>query len=281
MKVSEVIRNIPCNVCNGPYYAMGNGATDDWAPLNAAISDGGTVHIPSGVYAISHPLVVSVKDTQLIGEANAVIVPTLDFKGEALIQFGAASSTLKPIYGGGISNLTVDVSGAVDPNLIGVNLVQAWFTHIERLTINGPKGLSSVQQTAFQISAGATEDSPDLANWSANINIYNLQISGSFRYAVRHCSGAVNPVKAQVNGVNYFGGFAFGAGKDRPGSVGFQLETGDSTRVYGVALEDFETGCFIGTQNQGPFDFRMEDCTTPFKLSSGIVSCGPTLAPIK
>jgi hypothetical protein len=273
-------KDVPINVKNTPFMAKGDGSSDDTVAIKLAISyaarQGGTVYFPAGTYCISQPLAWIASNVYLQGDGGAVILPTHNFAGDALIRIGTTSKALNPTYSGGIVDLAVCTAGG-STDLVGVKLIQTWFTHISQLSISNYKGLGQVQQTALQICSGAEEDSPNLANWAGNINIYDLQISGSFKTCISHISGCQNPVKAQVNGVNYFGGFAFGAGKDRSGSIGMDLQTGDSTRVYGLALEDFETGCFIGTQNQGPFDFRMEDCTTPFKFAPGITATAPQL----
>lgn len=267
------LTDTPINVKNAPFNAKGDGVYDDTAAIQGAIDcaagKGGTVYCPSGTYLVSAPLHWTAADVFVHGEGGFKLLVSYNFQGAAIIQIGQATKALNPTYGGGLINVKVDLSNNLNPSLVGVQLIQTWFTHIQRLNITNALGLAQAQQTAFQICSGALEESPNLTNWAGNINVFDLQIAGSFKTAISHSSGCKNPIKAQVNGVNYFGGFAFGAGKDRIGSCGVRLETGDSTRVYGLALEDFETGCFVGTQNQGPLDFRMEDCTIPYKLDAG------------
>lgn len=60
------------NVKAAPYNAVGDGATDDTASIQAAIdacaaAGGGTVYVPEGVYLLTSTLVIGFSDVKLIG----------------------------------------------------------------------------------------------------------------------------------------------------------------------------------------------------------------------
>ncbi len=266
---------MPINVKDSPYRAAGNGWADDTGAIQAAINAaaaGNTVHLPAGRYNISAPLHWTAADICLEGDGGTKIAPMPGFKGAAAILVGGVTPTLNPTYRAAIRNISVDLSDCPSPDLIGIDLVQCWFAHIDALKIFSPNGLSQARQTAFQIHGGGSAQ-----NWSANNNVYDLQIAGSFQTAVRHISGP----GAMVNGTNYFGGFAYGntAAGHKAGTSGFRIEdnAGDSTRVYGFALEDFDLGVYVGSQNNGPLDFRIEDCVTPCVAAPGITFSVPSL----
>ncbi len=281
MNNNTAILNLAVNVRNRPWAAAGDGIADDTGPLQAACDyvageGGGTVLLPSGVYSTSKPFGWTADNVYLLGDGGARVVPSAGFAGEAVVLVGRGSLTSNMLLHGGIANIVVDVSLTQDPALTGVKLIQVLGTRIDGLRISGPKGLAAVRQTAFEISAGSLPGSAPLANWSSNVDVRGLQVEGSFRMAIRHSSGvADSPTKAQVNGTVYWGGYAFGAGKDRQGAVGASFETGDTTAVYRFAVEDFETGCYVGTQNEGPLDFRFEDVAARFRYAVGITATMP------
>jgi hypothetical protein len=264
---------------------MQNGAVDDTFDIqdviNTAAKIGDTIRLPRGEYTISKPLTWTNPDVHLQGEGGTILIAAPNFVGDAVVKIGQSSKGLNPTYRGGISDIAFDLTQTNNHDLIGLQLVQTWFTSVKNIRIFNPNGLSTPRQKAFQISAGALTGNDLFATWACNINVFNLQISGSFIDAISHVSGdAPLSIRAQVNGVNYFGGFAFGCGKGKKGTTGVNLESGDSTRIYGLALEDFETGCYAGTMNQGPLDIRMEDCAVPFKVAPGITLSTPVLQQI-
>lgn len=257
---------MPINVKDSPYRAAGNGIADDYKAIQTALNacpTGGTVHLPAGRYNTSQPLNWTSPDLELTGDGGTKINPTAGFIGEAAILIGKPSPTLSPTYRPVIRNISVDLSDCPLPGLIAVELVQCWFAHIEALKIFSPNGLPLPRQTAFQMNAGGP------AVWAANNNVFNLQVAGSFLYSVRH----IGP--GMVNGTNYFGGFAYGNAGNKAGTFGVRIESGDTTRVYGMAMEDFDTGVYVGTQNNGPLDFRIEDCATPYAVAPGITFTVP------
>ncbi len=262
------------NVKDSPYRATGNGIADDTAAIQAALNVGDT-YLPAGRYNVRKPLHWTAPNVWLHGDGGTKINAMAGFQGEAVVLIG--QPTGNPTYRAGIRNISVDLSDCPVPGLIGVHLVQCWFAHVEALKIFSPNGLAQARQTAFQIHGGAAAK-----NWAANNNIYDLQIAGSFQIAVRHISAP----GAMVNGSNYFGGFAYGNATGKKGTSGFRIEdnAGDSTRVYGFALEDFDLGVYVGSQNNGPLDFRIEDCATPYAVAPGItftVVNGPNGLPVR
>jgi hypothetical protein len=271
------------NVKDSPWKAAGNGAADDYPAIQAAIdatanAGGGTVLLPAGIYSIRQPLHWTAPDVYLQGDGAARILCGPKFSGTSVIAIGKPSSSLQPTYRGGIRNVTVDLSSVAMPDLIGVELTQTWFMLIDLLRIVSTNGLPKPMQTAFQMSAGGVKGGANV--WSANNSVRDIQISGSFLYSVRHIPGAVG---SMVNGTNYFGGFGYGTAANKAGSCGFRIDdaAGDSTRVYGIALEDYDTGVYVGSQNNGPLDFRIEDCTTPYACAPGISFSRPTAEPYR
>ncbi len=269
------------NVKAVPYKAAGNGVADDYTAVQGAIdaaanAGGGTVDLSGGNYAISKSLHWTAPDVYLRGDGAARVIPMPVFTGAAAVVIGAASATLQPTYRGGIENLTVDLSRNNTPGLIGVEEIQTWFTRIELLRIVSTNGLPKPIQTAFQMHGGALPGNPQFSNWSSNNTVRDLQISGSFLYPVRHVGGGPG---GTVNGTNYFGGFAYGTAADKSGSTGFRIEplAGDTTRVFGMALEDFDVGVYVGSQENGPLDFRIEGCNTPYASLPGITFSAPAL----
>ncbi len=266
------------NVKNSPYRAVGNGIADDTSAIQSAINaaSGDTVFLPAGRYNISRPLNWTAPDIALLGDGGTKINPIASFQGEAAILIGKTSTALSPTHRAGLRNISVDLSDCAMPNLIAVELVQCWFAHIDALKIFSPNGLSMPRQTAFQIHGGALASAPPLTNWAVNNNVFDLQVAGSFAYSVRHVGGGPG---GTVNGTNYFGGSCYGNAANKAGTFGFRIDplAGDTTRVFGMALEDFDTGVYVGSQNNGPLDFRIEDCTTPYAVAPGITFSIPGL----
>lgn len=266
------------NVKNVPWNALGNGSADDTIAINMALdavakAGGGTVDCPAGNYMVSSPIKWAANDVYLRGDGGCNIIPLANFKGEAVIMVGKPSATSSPTKYGGIDNIHIDMGNNYNPKLIGAELIQTWFSVINKLRITSANGLPLPIQTAFQMNAGELPNGGWLTNWSSNNHITDLQISGSFLNTVRHVSGcaetAVN-CYGQVNGTIYTGGFGFGTTQNKVGSYGFRIDSGDSTKVYGFALEDYDIGVYTGTMNNGPYDFRIEDCTTQYKFGEGI-----------
>lgn len=262
--------------------AVGTGLVDDFLPIQSAInvvaqSGGGTVFLPGGRYSVSRPLSWTAQDVRLAGDGAAIIAPTAGFLGAAVIAIGYPTATLQPAYRAGLSNITVDLSACVEPDLIGVELTQTWSATINGLRIVSTNGRAAAIQTAFQMNGGALSTNAPLTNWAANNDIYSLQVAGSFQYSVRHVSGGQGGV---VNATNYFGGALFGNAANKTGTVGVQLDigSGDSTRFFGTALEDFDIGVYVGSQNNGPIDVRIEGCNTPYAAAPGITFTVPALA---
>lgn len=265
------------NVKSAPWNAAGNGANDDYNAIQSAINavgalGGGTILCPSGKYSISQALTWTAPDVYLVGDGAATIVPRPKFTGAAAIVIGEASAVLTPTYRGGIENMTVDLSQNTSPDLVGVKLIQAWFSHIDLLRISNPNGLAVPIQRAFVIDAGTLAGGLPGSTWSANNNIYDLQIGGSFAVAIQHM--AVNG--GMVNGTNYFGGFAFGV-PGHPSTYAFRIEqmAGDSTRMSGTAFEDWGTGVYVASPNNGPFDPRFENCMVKYEVAPGITLTVP------
>lgn len=265
------------NVKDSPWKAIGNGIDDDYIPLQRAItamgnSGGGEVFLPTGKYSISGTLLNTYPNVYLIGDGAASIIPKAIFAGDSVICYGKASGVLTPTYRGGIENITVDLSQNNSPNLVGVKLIQTWFTRLGSLRIFNPNGLRIPIQTGFVIDSGSLIDGA--ANWASNNSINDLQISGSFQTAIAHTSATPG---GMVNGTNYFGGFAYGAGQDKLGTCAVRIESGDSTRMYGFAIEDWDLGISVSTPNNGPFDVRMEGVNIPYSTTPGITFTVPTL----
>lgn len=260
-----------------PWNAAGNGVNDDYPAIQSAINamaslGGGTINVPKGVYSISQALTWTAPDVYLVGDGAAKLMPRPKFTGEAAIVMGQASAALSPTYRGGIDNITVDLSQNASPNLIGVKLIQTWFACVNLLRINNPNGLAVPIQKAFVLDSGTIATGLPGLTWSSNNNIYDLQIGGSFAIAIQHV--AING--GMVNGTNYFGGFAFGV-PGKPGTFAFRIEpsAGDSTRMNGTAFEDWGTGVYVGSPNNGPLDVRMENCTIPYATAPGITFTVP------
>lgn len=268
------------NVKDALFRAAGNGSDDDAPKIQAAInavakSGGGTVFLPGGSYLINRPLVWTSPDVHLVGDGAARVVVSASFQGAGAVIIGASSAVSSPTYYGGIEKITVDLSASLDTNLSGAILMQAWFTRVALLRVVNVHGLAAASQTALMLHGGGTKTATaPMINWCSNISVHDLQVSGSFRYSVRHAADA----GGAVNGTNYFGGFAYGNRK--PGSIGFCIDkgAGDTTRVYGMALEDFDVGVYVGSQNNGPLDFRIEDCNTPYIAAPNISFSIPALS---
>jgi hypothetical protein len=260
--------------------ASGNGIADDYHAIQSAIdavaaAGGGTVSLPAGNYSISRPLKWTDPDVYLAGDGAARILPSAGFQGAAAIIMGRSSVNGAPTLRGGIQNITVDLNRNQTPDLIGVQLIQTWFARIDLLRVMSPNGMAKPIQTAFQMHGGGLPGAAPETTWSANNSVRDLQVTGSFRFPVRHIGGSAG---GTVNGTNYFGGLAYGNAGDKTGSFGFYIEpgAGDSTRVYGMALEDFDKAVVCCFQNNGPFDFRIEGCNTHYAAAPGITFDTPS-----
>ncbi len=269
------------NVKDAPYRAAGDGSHDDHDAIQSAInavaeSGGGTVDLSAGLYLVSRSLAWTEPNVYLRGDGAAVIAPSPNFVGAAVVSVGAASLTRTPTYRGGIENIEVALGINGVDTLVGVALTQTWFTRINLLRVTSANGQAKSRQTAFLMHGGALTGNPVNSNWSANNSVRDLQVNGSFKWSVRHSSGGPG---GTVNGTNYFGGFAYGTAVDKSGSTGFRIDdgAGDTTRVYGMALEDFDVGAYVGFQNNGTLDFRIEDCNTPYAGAPGVSFSVPAL----
>src|SRR6266536_745840 len=97
------------NVKDPPYNAAGDGVTDDWMPIDHALSDaaGRTVYFPAGIYLIGTGLVPSSTVILLGDDRDTVTIkcsPTM--QGNAVIHLPANSA---------ISNITLDANFALQP----------------------------------------------------------------------------------------------------------------------------------------------------------------------
>lgn len=159
-KVSySVIKNAPVNVKD--YGAKGDGVTDDWAAIQAAINStldpsatspytnklgtGGVIYFPAGRYRISQSITIP-NATTLVGDGRqaSLIAPLPAFSGPLLTDKGHAGKIF-------INDLRVDAAfptgnlSVADPNYasvtacieLGNNLVQHGQAKLENLYLSG------------------------------------------------------------------------------------------------------------------------------------------------
>lgn len=268
---------------NGTWQQIGQGlnirsfggakadGSDDFAAIQAtvaavaALPNGGTVYCPSGTYSISQSITWTAANVYWASDGGCTLAVRATFTGAAGMIVGASSASPAPLLYGGISNTTVDLSANSTPTLRGIQLIQTWFLVLNNVHIKNPNGLPTPIQTALELSAGGQDAHPAVIIFGANNDIYNLEVGGSFVYAIRQVTGCTGACpNAGVNGTNYFGGSIFGDSPHPAGTFGLHIDdnSGDSTRVYGLRIEDYDTCVYVGSANNGPIDPRLEGCTT-------------------
>lgn len=252
--------------------AVPNTGADQFTAIQATINvvaafpAGGTVFCPAGVYTISQALHWTADNVYFQGDGACVIQVRPSFTGNAGIVVGATSATITPTQLGGISGMTMDLTVNSTSSLIGIQLIQTWSMILNNVSIKNVNGLPTPIQTGLQLHSGALPGSTTAVIFAENNEIYNLRITGSFVYAVHHITGCSPGCgsNAQVNGTNYYGGSLFGDASFPAGTFGLKIDddAGDTTRAYGLRLEDFDTCLYVGEQFNGPLDVRTEGCVT-------------------
>jgi hypothetical protein len=137
------LKNLFFNVKDPTYGAVGNGASDDTAALQAAITaagaaGGGIVFLPAGTYKISTPLTMSASNVTLLGSGGqgCVIQPSGSFVGSQVILLSADFTSIRDLtiayanttYSGNPVAAGIQITAARSVTLFNVNLyyIDGW-----------------------------------------------------------------------------------------------------------------------------------------------------------
>lgn len=228
------------------YGAVADGITDDTASIqssvNAALSSGGTVYIPSGTYAISGSITIVLNGKSLIikGDGDGTIL-------KSLANSASHSSDIINVTGAG--NIGTDRIVIRDLQVVGSSVSSMGI----RLNLCYQGELTNIR--AHNFSRGSGWGVGVSLNQSIDFNINNLVTTG--------CSYAGLQLENASNANHIIGGWLYSGG------TGLRISDANGNTFVGTV---FETNSEMGVRLSGGRITRFYGCWIENNTSTGILS---------
>lgn len=225
------------------------GADDTTAIQNAinSIPQGGTVHIPKGNYKITSDLIIP----------NGIVLQGQGRSGTTIEYYGATSAIK---FGKAVSNITmkdllIKRKGATKDGTIGIFFQANMFCEIHNVRTED-------FGTGFRVDG--------LDTWCASNWFYGIQ-------TLRCMTGVLITSDAgkQSNHNVFVGGYINGSIPVVTGSKGVVIETGDSNKFFGTAVEDLDIGYHFISLNPGgnsAISPRAEGCNINYLIDNNTLN---------
>jgi hypothetical protein len=159
-------------VTGKPFYATGDGSTDDGPAIQAAIDSlpaaGGEIYFPEGTYP-SDQVLIPVSNMKLIGAGSSSVIKTADAANIDLFEIptGSTNITFRDLkLDGNRANQTEDAANII------------WGSHVDNLTIDNVDFVDPRRRAIYLRKPLSTSDT------SSGIKITNSRFSGSGKEAV-------------------------------------------------------------------------------------------------
>ena len=195
------------------YGAMGDGATDDTAAIQAAIDAGNNIYFPAGTYVLSDVLKFNAANQVLFGQSSDLV--TLSWP----VTLGAA--TIGPF---GAGTAAIDVNGNANCS-------------IKNLAISGPTALNTFVGNETGVVLNGTSTSVRVSGFS----VIGVEISGFGSYGMlTHFVDNITVNQNYFHDIGYTG-VSF-VSSNRGEFVGNRIETvkpGTSGDAYAMSLTHF------------------------------------------
>jgi hypothetical protein len=232
----------------GTYYAkdaygaltFGTNANQISQNVINALPSGGMIFYKRGNYTFDSPLSITTNAIKIIGE-----------------EWG---STILKYTGTGAFITVGDGTNAI------------WKVTIKSLTLDGDG-----RETAIHAKAPAQCVFEDLylEDWSTGYGILiDTNPVSSHRNWIKHVRMLRVKIGISINGTNnsndnvIVGGSIVGWETKPSGTIGLEIKKGDTLRAYGLAIEDYDTGVYIKTNNHQFYGLRIETTNTGINLTS-------------
>jgi hypothetical protein len=222
------------------FGATGDSVTDDSAAIQAAINSldsnrGGTVFFPQGRYRIATGLTVTVQGTELVGE------------GQPGVSRSQGSGSSRIISDDGITAITAYTGGHGTVGFV-----------FRQLHIVAASGSTTGSGIVIKNAENCVIQDVTCSDYIGGTGLLIDGLSGNAQYAtlVNFSAGdCLTGLKTQgtgPNGLRMFGGYFAGAGTTpRASSIAISLTTGDTSRLFGVVVQGYETGVYISSTAKG------------------------------